>query len=70
MDALLYLGIIALIGCVRVNQTKDIANNVGIIQTGSTIKVKQDIPVGNNVTLYREAGAYTLILEELGLIKC
>jgi hypothetical protein len=67
MDLFVYCGILVILGIIRVNQTKTVSESVGITQTGGTI-VDCDLPIGSNLSLIREPGAYTIILEELGLM--
>lgn len=68
MDLIIYCVVLALIGFLRVGQTSNISNDESIVETGATVSVDYDIPVGQNLAMLKESGAYTLILEELGLI--
>lgn len=70
MDLIVYCCILALVGIVRVGKTQDVPESVGIVSSGATTTVDCELPVGQNLALIKEHGAYTIILEELGLIKC
>lgn len=67
MDFLVYLSILALIGFMRVSKTQTVSEEFGIVDNGATTTVSCNLPIGDNYELMREYGAYTLILEELGL---
>ena len=66
MDLFVYLGILVFFGLSRVNATSNVSDEVTIADT-TTVPVC-DLPIGNNLQMYRELGAYTLILRELGLM--
>ena len=70
MDLLIYCVILTIVGFVRIGQTAQVSDDEGIVETGVTTIVSgyDDIPVGNNLALKKELNAYTLILEELGLM--
>lgn len=68
MDFLIYIAVLAFIGFVRMNKTRNVADNIGIVSTGATVTVNCDLPYSSNLALVKEAGAFTLILEDLGLI--
>lgn len=69
MDLILYVLILIVIGFIRVSKTQDISDDVGIVNTGATVsRFSNDLPVASNLQLVKEDGAYTLILEELGLL--
>lgn len=69
MDLILYVLILIVIGFIRVSKTQNISDDVGIVSTGETVsRFSNDLPVASNLQLAKEDGAYTLILEELGLL--
>lgn len=68
MDFLIYMSVLGLIGFVRMNKTKDVTESIGIVSTGATVTVDCDLPYASNLALVKEPGAFTLILEDLGLI--
>lgn len=69
MDLLVYMAVIVIVGFLRVGTTARVSDDVGIVDTGATvIMASEDLPIGQNLALLKEAGAYTLILEDLGLI--
>lgn len=69
MDLILYVFILIVIGFIRVSKTQNISDDVGIVNTGATVsRFSNDLPVASNLQLAKEDGAYTLILEELGLL--
>ena len=69
MDLILYVLILIVIGFIRVSKTQNISDDVGIVNTGATVsRFSNDLPVASNLQLAKEDGAYTLILEELGLM--
>lgn len=68
MDFLLYIIALVIIGFVRMNSTKNVADSIGIVSTGATVTVDCDLPYSSNYELIKEPGAFTLILEELGLL--
>lgn len=47
-----------------------VSESEGIINTGKTTTTECELPYAQNLALHKEHGAYTLILQELGLIKC
>jgi hypothetical protein len=70
MDLIIYCIILVLIGFMRVGQTAQVSDDVGIVDTGvTTVTCAEyaDLPVGQNLGLIKEPDAYTLILEEWGL---
>lgn len=67
MDILIYCAVIATIGFLRVSGTSQVADTVGIVNTGATVTADCDLPVASNLELIKEDGAFTLILEEFGL---
>lgn len=67
MDLFIYCGIILVLGITRVNQTRHVSDSVGIVDIGTTTTIDCELPIAQNLGLVREYGAYTLILEELGL---
>lgn len=67
MDLIVYCGILFMLGVIRVNKTREVSDTVGITDTGGTTTVDCDLPIGQNLALLREPGAYTIILQELGL---
>ena len=70
MDLVLYICIILIVGFMRVSKTQYISDDIGIIDTGATVsRFSEDIPLASNLKLEKEQGAYTLILEELGLLQ-
>lgn len=68
MDLILYCGVLLLIGLIRVGKTSSVPDSVGIVSTGGTTTIDCDLPIGSNLSLIREPNAYTIILEELGLM--
>lgn len=68
MDLIVYCAALALIGFIRVSKTQNIPESVGIIDTGATSTISCELPIGSNLALIREPGAYNIILEELGLM--
>jgi hypothetical protein len=70
MDLIIYCVIIALVGFMRIGQTAQVSDDEGIVDTGVTTisPAYEELPIGQNLALKKEVGAYTLILEELGLI--
>ena len=70
MDAIIYIIILYIIGMYRKGSTMAVSETEGIVSTGGTTTVNCELPYGQNLALYKEQGAYTLILQELGLIKC
>lgn len=67
MDFLIYLAILGIMGYIRFYKTKEVSESVGIVSTGATITADCDLPIASNLGLIKEDGAYTLILEDLGL---
>lgn len=72
MDLVIYMVLLVILGTIRVSQTAAVSSDEGIADTGNTIieSYYEDIPVGQNLELYKESGAYTLILKELELMRC
>ncbi len=72
MDLIIYMLILLMVGFTRVNRTASISEDEGIADTGVTVvqTAYEDLPIGQNLGLLKEEGAYTLILEELGLRRC
>lgn len=67
MDLFAYCAILGIVGFIKISKTKNVSDEVGI--TGSqTVVQTVDLPVGANLRLLREPGAYTAILRELGLM--
>ena len=66
MDLLIYGVVLCTIGYMRMKQTSNVSDSQGIVSTGSPV-IEVALPVGDNKGMYREYGAFTLILEELGL---
>lgn len=68
MDLIL-IACIAIYGCLRVNTDKQACSNKDSRQSGIATSVIDiiGIPVGNNLELIRELGAFTKIIKELGL---
>ena len=67
MDLIVYCLFIGLVGLIRVNSTKSVPQSAGITDMGMTSTIDCELPVASNLALNIEYGAYTLILEELGL---
>ena len=66
MDVIIYIIIVAVLGIIKMRQTIDVEDTGCVVE--STVTVPQsDLPYASNLELKREYGAYTLILEELGL---
>lgn len=72
MDLTIYMLCLIVIGFIRVGHTGHISEDQGIVDSGvTTVEGSyEDIPIGQNLGLKKEFGAYTLILEELGLKRC
>lgn len=68
MDLIIYCFIILVVGMIRVGKTREVPDSVGITNNGSTSTVNCELPIGGNLALIKEPGAYTIILEELGLM--
>ena len=68
MDLIVYVIVLAILGAVRVRGTVNVSDSVGIVDTGTTTLVN-DLPIGDNLMMYKEPNAYTFILYELGLKK-
>ena len=66
MDLFIYLGILVVLGFSRVNATSNVSDEVSIADT--TTVPNCDLPIGNNLQMSREVGAYTLILRQLRLM--
>ena len=67
MDIILYTILLIVLGLYRFNQTKDVSETIGIVETGATVTSNCELPVASNLGLVREAGAYTLILDQFNL---
>lgn len=67
MDLLVYCLILIVVGFIKVSSTAAVSDDVGVAETVSVETC--DLPIGNNLALKKEVGAYTLILYELGLVK-
>lgn len=67
MDVLIYTILLIVLGLHRFNQTKDVSETVGIVETGVTVTSDCELPVASNLGLIKEAGAYTLILDQFNL---
>lgn len=70
MDIFIYVAILVIMGAIRVGKTSQVSEDSGIVDTGATVIMSgyDDIPIGGNLALKKERCAYTLILEELGLM--
>lgn len=67
MDLIIYCVILAIIGFSKVGMTANVSDEVGL--SGSqTVVETVDMPVGSNLGLLKELGAYTAILRELRLM--
>ena len=70
MDLLVYTLILVAVGFIKMNKksvslpTPSSGTN---IEMGTIVDV--DIPIGNNLRLMREPEAYTLILQQFGLMR-
>lgn len=62
----MYLGILLVLGFSRVNATSHVSDEVSIADT--TTVPASDLPIGNNLQMNKEFGAYTLILRQLRLM--
>ena len=67
MDLIIYCVALFILGMIRVNQTTTVSNSEGIVSPLGT-SVECSLPYGQNLQMYKEVGAYTLILQELRLI--
>ena len=67
MDILIYTILLVVLGLYRFNQTKDVSETIGIVETGATVTSNCELPVASNLGLVKEAGAYTLILDQFNL---
>lgn len=72
MDLIFYSLILLSLGSYKMMSKKKQTGGIQIFAPGEsftegTIQVAADIPIGNNLRLYREQGAYTLILQQFGL---
>lgn len=70
MDLIIYCIILAAIGVMRITSTRDVPDSVGITDSCSTTTINCELPVAQNLELKREENAFTIILEQLGLMKC
>lgn len=70
MDLLIYCIILSVVGFLRIASTKSVPDSVGITDAGVTTTIDCELPVAQNLELIKEENAYTIILEQLGLIKC
>lgn len=68
MDLIVYCSILAIVGFIRVGSTQHVSESAGIVSSSGTDTIDCDLPVGSNLALLKEPGAYTIILEELGLM--
>lgn len=68
MDCLIYAAILLIIGFIRMNATQNVSDSVGIVDNGITTTIDCELPYSSNYELIKESGAFTLILEDLGLI--
>lgn len=68
MDLLIYCGVLLVLGMTRVGKTRDVSDSVGIASTGGTTTIDCELPIGSNLGLIRERDAYTIILQQLGLM--
>lgn len=74
MDLFAYLLIILVIGVARVNTTKNVSDEVGvvsesIIATNVDMSEIEELPLAQNLALIKEPDAYKYILYDLGLEK-
>lgn len=67
MDLIVYCIIVAVVGMLRVNGTKNVPESMGVTGVGVTTTADCELPIAENLALEKEFSAYTLILEELGL---
>lgn len=67
MDLIVYCAVLLVLGLARVRATRDVSDSVGIVETGGTITVNCELPIGQNLALIKEPYAYTIIIKELGL---
>lgn len=67
MDLIAYLILLAGIGLYKMNMSHSEAADTLITQPGEAVIEMVSVPIGDNLMLYKEQDAYTLILEELGL---
>lgn len=67
MDLLIYCIVLGAIGVIRFNQTKDVSDNVGIVEQSPMQTESVELPYAQNLKLIKEPNAYTKILVELGL---
>lgn len=67
MDLIIYCVIVAIVGMLRVNSTKNVPASMGVAGIGVTVTADCALPIAENLALEKEYSAYTLILEELGL---
>ena len=67
MDSLIFLLIMLCVGLYKMKFGK--AEESIVAAPGeAVVEIASDIPIGNNFDRLKEEGAYTLILEELGLL--
>ena len=66
MDLFVYVAILLVFGFAKVRSTSDVPDTVTVADT--TTVPSSDLPLGNNLQMRRELGAYTLILRQLGLM--
>lgn len=68
MDFIVYLAIISVMCLLKMHAPIEDAMPLDVTpETYTSAVVSHDISIGNNYQLYREPGAYTLILEEFNL---
>lgn len=70
MDLIVYVIIISVFGILRMSTKQTVQEQYSIIGDGVTVDSDVsagNLKIGNNLRLARDANAFTLILEELGL---
>lgn len=67
MDLIIYCAVLFILGAMRINQTKDVSDNVGIVDMGDTSTVDCSLPIASNLSLQKDPMAYTIILKEFNL---
>lgn len=67
MDIIIYVLIMVGIGLYKMKTVSADIQSMLVQEPATAEVIVTDIPIGNNMHLYKEQDAYTLILEELGL---
>lgn len=68
MDLIAYLAVLAMYSVIKLHKNIDIDMPVQNSITGMVQSIPtSDLPLSSNLMLIKEEGAFTLILEELGL---